>query len=484
MKKILIISYYGLNESLGAAGKSLEKLGYQIEDYPLFKYVYDKHDKKENYESHFKDHINIINPDIILWWFINIPTKLLSDISQQKTIYQMIFNWDDPFCWNDKISNIDIKNKAKYLDLAISACEGSLVDYLNAGSKDTLFNICGYDPEIFHPVIVEEKEIDVSFCCTNLYENTATYNDQYVNRKKLIDALYNLPNINFYLYGPDFLKHNYPRCYKGYANYNSLNNIFNNSKINITTHVCKSKANYLNERCSLVLGSGGLLLVDKVNSIESILGDSVIYMENTVEKIVKQIKNILSDDVMMENIRKKAVSISKNFTWDMWANRIHEKLCSIFFDETFYKRVFIKEYNSSPLLFWNDKGKLLNHIPYKFNIPLNFNYELYTKDFLIEKDLPIEYIYWHAYYNNKNLLPNYLLITNKPEKIENINNVKILPEISFEFNKCLNNIYNSNYTLISEEDSLFKLNELVKQHPYIDINEICENYLKTIGDFF
>src|SRR5687768_16464138 len=98
MKTILLISYYGFKDSLNSAKESLEKFGYKLETYPLFKYAYDMNDKLPDYVEHFENYINEINPDIFLWWFIGIPAENISYIRDKfPKIYSIMFSWDDPF---------------------------------------------------------------------------------------------------------------------------------------------------------------------------------------------------------------------------------------------------------------------------------------------------------------------------------------------------------------------------------------------------
>lgn len=65
MPKLLIVSYYGLREALLLASIAFEKLGYEVIDYPLMKYSSDINDKIPNYIDHFKNYIQLQNPDIL-----------------------------------------------------------------------------------------------------------------------------------------------------------------------------------------------------------------------------------------------------------------------------------------------------------------------------------------------------------------------------------------------------------------------------------
>jgi hypothetical protein len=160
---------------------------------------------------------------------------------------------------------------------------------------------------------------------------------QYINRKELIDNLYsNRDKFKFYIYGPKFLMDLYPECYRPYdiknnryeVPYHGLNKIFNNSKINICTHTHCQYDGYLNERVGLILGSGGLLYIDKIKGLENIYVDGVdcVYMrkENYIEQICEIITNY--DDYY--KIRNNGHEKNKSHTWDKWAKYINENYIS------------------------------------------------------------------------------------------------------------------------------------------------------------
>ncbi len=96
-KKILIASYYGLRECLLSAAKSLEKIGYEIDDYPLLKYSSDINDKRSDYVEHFNSKIQESNPKVILFWCLAISASGLEELRKQNVnrIFAL-FNWDDP----------------------------------------------------------------------------------------------------------------------------------------------------------------------------------------------------------------------------------------------------------------------------------------------------------------------------------------------------------------------------------------------------
>lgn len=325
--KILIVGYYDVKDSVKAAVVSLEGLGHTVINYPMFQKVYDTHDKIPDYENDFMLCINKCRPNVVLWWFSRLPIELYEKVSPTITrlgIYTAIFNWDDPWAWLEPGTNI--RGRSKYYDLAVTTCIASTKQYIEHGSKNSVFAAPGADPKVFYPLdSTIEYKCDVSIVITNLYQDTY-YRYQYIRRKDIIDALYNDTSITFHIYGPKFLQGMYPKSYQGYANYGDLNGIFNTSRINISTHVCYNYDGYINERSITVLMSGGLLLIDPVKGLSKIMtpNKECIVMESD---FMSQIKGILSmydteeGLAKLNTIKRNARSLaSKQYTWDNWSD--------------------------------------------------------------------------------------------------------------------------------------------------------------------
>ena len=126
--KILIVTYYGLKESLQCAAESLAKLGYDIVDYPLFRFAHDVNDKKKNYLRHFHETTLEHDPDILIWWCTAIPQKNMSFFRKlHAQRYHILFNWDDPFCWK---ANPGIGELVKGFNLVAASSDVSRDRYL------------------------------------------------------------------------------------------------------------------------------------------------------------------------------------------------------------------------------------------------------------------------------------------------------------------------------------------------------------------
>lgn len=335
MIKILIIAYYNLNNALKHAADALIQNDIEVDSFPLFKYHKDAISKVDNYDELLINYINMHQPDYILWWYVNIPTYMFKNIiSNIKKINHFLFNWDDPYNRYD----CDLINKAKYFDIVYVTSEYNLDYYTNNGTHKAIYLLPGYNPLIHYPIDSNPIDFyslknsnpyicDISFCCTNLYDDN-TYDNQYINRKKLIDDLYEAQqkcNFKLNLYGTKVLNI-YPLSYKGYVPYDETNMVYNCSKINLCTHVQQNAYKYINERTIQILGSGGLLLIDKVDGLEQILTpdeDCIILDKNNY---VEQIINILKNYDNYTYIKHNGHNKSLQYTWNEWAKEIVSNL--------------------------------------------------------------------------------------------------------------------------------------------------------------
>lgn len=333
--KICIISYYGPIETIGLAKSFLEKENNEVFDFPLFKYMHDKNDKISDYSESLINFIKNNHIEFILWWFINIPTDEFIKIKNETNVKYLFFNWDEPYNW----SHCDIVPKMPYFDAVFVTCKETLDIYIKNGCKQAYCLYPGFDQTKNYLKLdinmndYDKYSCDISFCCTNLYEDTNLYPNQYINRKQLITDIYNgqfTDKYKFNIYGPEFLKDLYPLSYKGFAKYNELNDIFNYSKINLCTHVLNNKYGYLNERVILIGGSGGLLLVDYIDGIEDIfdLNKEIIILDKHfyINQIVSILDNYHSMIDIRKNFNKKCVEKYSYFSWAKYISTIIKEI--------------------------------------------------------------------------------------------------------------------------------------------------------------
>jgi hypothetical protein len=387
--KLLLVTYYGEIDSMTHAANSLRKINYDVISYPLFQYQRDIHDKIDNYIEHFDEFINEHNPNIILWWYLP-PTECIKIIyNKHVDRLHIMFNWDDPFVW-DILPNSNIDEKAQYFDVAFISCEHSIKNYLEHGTPEAYCLYPGYEPTANYPKYNKEYKdykYDISIGVTNLYEDSNFYKDQYINRKEFIDNIASMKDIKFAIYGPEILKKKYPNNYIGLFSYNKLNDVFNDSKINISLHVC-DKNKYINERTILILGSGGLLFVDPIEGIKEVLGnDCCVYINKNNYK--EQIRHILNNYDSYSKIKENGLNLSKKYTWNEWAKNIQIKLIDNYKYNNYHKIKKEKVANLSLdnyFLTWNHFvlfNYYLNNILHDKDITGNLQ-----KIFLLHKQLP------------------------------------------------------------------------------------------------
>lgn len=338
MVHILITLYYDFIEPILTAKKALEELGFFVSGYPLFKFNASQEEMKIRYED-FINFINVNKPEYILWWNFYIPIDIISKIKVHcPQVRNYMYNWDDPYCW----SLPDYDKKIQHFDMAFVSSAEKFDNYLKYLCKPALL-YPGFNNKIHYPIIndddndVEQYECDISICCTNLYSDKTIYPNQKINRKDLIDAIYfgqKTFNYKFHIYGPPFLSTLYPDSYKRELHYVDTNKLFNYSKINICTHVTQGNK-YINERCILILASGGLLYVDNlinfnnyncnedndINENEN-NNNEKFYVNIDIEDPVKQLVNILKNYQDYSILRCNGYKIIKKYDWNYWASAI------------------------------------------------------------------------------------------------------------------------------------------------------------------
>lgn len=326
-----MVTYYGIRESLLSAANGLEKQGHKVINFSL---MYHQREFPDTYKEIMIEFIKSENIEVILWWYINIPTIDFEYIVKETNIKNIFFNWDEPSGWICR----DLGGKAKFMECAFVCCNETKVNYTNNGAKKAVFLLPGYDPEINYIMKDSDKEYDcdISIVCTELYGDEemedGKYSNQYINRKKLIDIIYENQrslNYTFKIYGPEYIKNLYPDSYGGFVRYENLNKVFNSSKINICTHAFQQYHQYVNERAILIMGSGGLIFLDRVKGFEELFvgGQDCVYIDK--DNILDQIKDILYNYEKYCDIRLNARETSKKYTWDKWGECIHKEYLSL-----------------------------------------------------------------------------------------------------------------------------------------------------------
>jgi len=181
------------------------------------------------------------------------------------------------------------------------------------------------DENIHFPEVDKSYECDVSFICTNLYEDKVMFPNNITNRREVITNIIN-NGFNVHIYGPEHLKEIFPNQYKGFSHFLNNHKVFYNSKINLCTHG-DNGYKYCNERVGTILSSGGLMMCDKVDGIETILKhnkDFILFDENNY---IEQIRDIINNYDRYVHIKENAVITARNkFSPKYWSEFIDSKI--------------------------------------------------------------------------------------------------------------------------------------------------------------
>lgn len=467
MRKVLIISFYELKDYLlHISNLFADNYGYDVDYYPLFMYKYDKNSKIENYEEHFSKFCSNYNPDIILWWFTDVPIKVFKRIrNENKKTYFIIYNFDDPL--NISKSYLD---KCSYFDLILTPSKHNF-DLYKLYSNCNTIKFCPFGFENIDYNIKSNYSCDISFICDQLYDPKLGIN-AIIPRRELIKRLEKLSeknNISFHLYGPEILKIFFPKHYKGDPDYLQLNEIYTNSKINIQSHPFSNKKLSINSKIMQIMNYG-VLLVDECNDF-NFFGDTVFFYNN--ENLEEKIMNILNYD--LSDIKLKSKKFSEKYSWNNIIKNIFIEYNKFKFDEYYYKKNYnninIKN-NNNKITFndWLSKfEKNIIEIPYKFEIPNNFNIDFYKEKFQLE-NYSNEYCFIHWNNNGKDI--NFMKKNNNQSLISGEEFNTITPNLFYAYTSFNQIFYKRNIDTGLNELKIFS-----NSNPRVKINDILSNYI-------
>jgi hypothetical protein len=301
--------------------EEFNKLGHETSFFPQFKLINEFSEKDPFPNTTTKLSEDAKEVDVVIFWNWGGSYQYFIDCRRKcpTNVKFVLYNWDP---WNPKTHDPRI---FIVFDYAFSCCsyDTPRIYFRGNGWYQLLPGFSGKH----HYCDFDEKYVcDVSFLTTNLY--TDAFPNQYIKRKSIVDALSN-SELNFHLYGPEFLGTLYPHVYKGLVDYSINRKVFSSSKINISTHADCTLDEYLNERVITVLGSGGLLLVDKVKGIEKILTNGVnCFFIDRSRGLIGQIREILSlPKEKLEEIRRNGKELADSkWTYAIWCKYIIDRV--------------------------------------------------------------------------------------------------------------------------------------------------------------
>ncbi len=272
------------------------------------------------------------NPNVrrhhIIWWAWKVHAgeresasldKLIAKTKRSKKFVNIMYNFDDPYCWEDGHWNMNAVSKL--FDVVFVTSKKRLSDYEKNGAKAYYVPPASHEERHFYDPTPEFKS-DVSMAITNFYDPAKF--PVLVSRLKIAQELCADKSIDFALYGPEDLKREVPACYKGILDQNISRKLFSSSKINIATSVMDAEG-YMSDRIPFVAMSKGLLLMDPIDVSKSVFkdGESCFVIDRN-KKITEQVKEILALPVIeRDRIRANGQKIAiEKMTYSSWARTI------------------------------------------------------------------------------------------------------------------------------------------------------------------
>lgn len=500
MKKLLMISFYELKDYLQTIATSFSNnYKWDVIYYPLYMYCYDKNSKIDGYIEHFDNTIKKEKPDIILWWFTDVPFNVFTIIkNHHPNIYYILYNADDPVNINKTFLD-----KCKIFNLIITPCQQNIHMYTTyCNIKNVTFFPVGADPEIFRSYTEKEikllssdesnKDTDkdtykatniftISFICDTLYTN---YDKQVVPRKTLIETITKLSRKNgwvFNLYGPAYLKQLYPEIYQSDPDYLIRPIIFNKSNVNILTNPIKNIKILINQNTMQIMSCGGIILMDNTHGVKDFFNKNTqtVFLYEDIRTLESQLYNIeklykVNID-MINGIKQSCMNFSQLYTWDKFTEMIYCNYCKNNFDyKSYIERYMIKDKIEphDAYEYWLDRYmNKIREICYHITVPTTFNSKCYKEKYEIESD-NVEYIYIDWWHRGKN--SDYIGKTSSNNSIS-IEQLNIISKDIFSLYDAFNTV--------STDDKLngiIKIHMIAKKNPRIHINEALKQYIDII----
>jgi len=415
MRKVLIISYYELKEHFVSIANNFRTLyNWSVINYPLYMYCYDSLSKVNNVTEHLIDYLTEEKPHIVLWWFSDIYTDFFMQIKNAfPNIYYILYCLDDP-------NKVNFTKSVMFTHL-ITNDENSVEKYYNKYVDYCPF--C-YD-EMFFKNVKKEYIIDILYICENLNSD--------INEIQIIKILNNycLENdLKLEIYGTPLIN-DISNFYKGYVVYNDLPILFNTSKIVFTNKF----SNW-------------------ITSIKTC--NTVLIHDYTKNNIIHKLECSYPKD-NTDIIKSNNLSV-KNYTWKKLTDIIFFRYNEYAFNE--------KKYNNTYSYWLEQWNKGIYEIPYDIDIPDNFDSDTYiVKNNLTDLTLEYVYIHWLKHSNDK-------IYLKKHKMLKDVSTYNTIQSSVYDIYSVFNKIFVS----LDIDNGLTNLDNIVKQHKSLKINDLLEAY--------
>ena len=482
MIQLLFIIYYDAKDHLLCIKEQFKKYGIEVTTYPLFKYAYDVHDKISDYKENLNNFLKQLDPEIIFWWFIDVPIDVFKYIKEENNNkYFIMYNSDDPYNLNK-----DLFDKCKFFDLIMTPSYDSVYKYnIFSFKKNVLHVPFGFDSDanfqIINSSISKEKikkySCDISLYCYDFFVNRKMYSNQYIY---IIDLINNISsycktnNKSFKIFGSYIIKEYFPELYAGEIKYKYINLLYNFSKINLSVHGNQNNNLTFNQHIFSILGSSGLLFVDRIKNMDKILTDNqnciIMNQNNYVNQIDEIFKNYDTNPNYYDKIKTNARNLALNYSWEQFVKKIVLSYGKDNFNKKLYAMIYNRNESEDLLNYWINKGIENKEICYSFKIPSGFNYD----EYIVNNKLSIrtiEYAYYHWYNYSKDM--DYF--KQKKSNDININNLGVTMDQYYKTCVLLSELKNAR----DKHDKLIELQIHCDKIPTIQINEIINSYLSS-----
>ncbi|KAI9018326.1 hypothetical protein DFJ74DRAFT_214773 [Hyaloraphidium curvatum] len=259
--------------------------------------------------------------DVVIWWhWSHDPAKLLA----ARTVYPgqiwVLINWDDPFSLFSAGNMHAIKD---VFDIVFSSGSAALPTYLLAGATEAHAFVPMIDSTHYNDPDPEYLA-DVAFVASRSYSERGFPR----NRTLIFHALVEdsrKTGLRLAIYGSDQVGTPFPEFYKGRIRYEDNRKVWSSAKISLNFHVVDGYGGwYANARNTEILGSGGLLLVDRtVDGPLRDMEDCVFLKSEEPDAIVQQIHQILENYEAYEPIRERGSRFAaRTFSASILASRV------------------------------------------------------------------------------------------------------------------------------------------------------------------
>lgn len=344
---ILIVTWWGLKDSLRGVARSLKERGHSVTEYPLSRFQSTNSDLyTPHWLWHFNEVLEACDPDVVLWWHLSIPVEPLRLLCLYLHAHRLhvFYNWDDPFAWSDK--DLDLQSKVPCMHLAgISSADDASFELYRRKLRiknGVVTLLPGYD-HLLTDHTEPSEEIDVLAICSNDYADTKKYPDQWVVRSELLAALNETSDMVTHLYGPASFQQKYPNIYKGWMAFSQIPKFVPHAKCTLNTHVQFNAKQYLNERVPLIMGHRGLMICDPVKEMQQVLGTKgyCCFSSRNPKKCVDELRRLVQlSSRERQEIREEAHAFARqHLTWSEWALRLTDFLQPYLFSGTRARRM-------------------------------------------------------------------------------------------------------------------------------------------------